>query len=194
MKKILIALVAVIVIAVGANFLFPSVNSLTDFKHINYTETFDQKESEYYVYFYQETCPLCLQFSPELVAAYNEKDVPIYVVDAAATENKAAWYDWAAHDKKYTKVIGKVENGVQVFNEGESSAKYPSNEGCTISTNKNNELVAYHKDAFNNRSPQTAEEIEISGTPALIKVKDGKLAGYGEGIDQDRALLETYGQ
>ena len=119
MKKILIALVAVIVIAVGANFLFPSVNSLTDFKHINYTETFDQKESEYYVYFYQETCPLCLQFSPELVAAYNEKDVPIYVVDAAATENKAAWYDWAAHDKKYTKVIGKVENGVQVFNEGE---------------------------------------------------------------------------
>ena len=33
MKKILIALVAVIVIAVGANFLFPSVNSLTDFKH-----------------------------------------------------------------------------------------------------------------------------------------------------------------
>ena len=39
MKKILIALVAVIVIAVGANFLFPSVNSLTDFKHINYTET-----------------------------------------------------------------------------------------------------------------------------------------------------------
>ena len=46
MKKILIALVAVIVIAVGANFLFPSVNSLTDFKHINYTETFDQKESE----------------------------------------------------------------------------------------------------------------------------------------------------
>ena len=106
MKKILIALVAVVVIAVGANFLFPSVNSLTDFKHINYTETFDQKESEYYVYFYQETCPLCLQFSPELVAAYNEKNVPIYVVDAAATENKAAWYDWAAHDKKYTKVIG----------------------------------------------------------------------------------------
>ena len=45
-----------------------------------------------------------------------------------------------------------------------------------------------------NQIIRTAEEIEISGTPALIKVKDGKLAGYGEGIDQDRALLETYGQ
>lgn len=194
MKKILIVLVAVVVVAVGANFLFPSINSITDFKHINYTETFDQKESEYYVYFYQESCSICMQFGPEVVAAHNEKNVPVYVVDAAAAENKDAWYDWDAHDEKYTKVIGKVENGVQVFNEGESSAKYPSNEGWTISTNKNNELVAYLKDAVNNRSPQNAEEIEISGTPALIKVKDGKLAGYGEGMDQDRALLETYGQ
>ena len=47
MKKILIVLVAVVAIAIGANFLFPSVNSITDFKHINYTETFNQKESEY---------------------------------------------------------------------------------------------------------------------------------------------------
>ena len=194
MKKILIALVAIVGIAVVANFLSPSVNSVTDFKHITYQETFDQKESEYYVYFYQETCPICMQFGPELVEAHNKNNVPIYVVDAAADENIDAWYDWQAHDEKYTKVIGKVENGVQVFNEGESSAKYPSNEGWTITTNNKNEIIAYLNKARNNKSPQTADEIEISGTPALIKVKDGKLAGYGEGIDEDRALLETYGQ
>lgn len=194
MKKILIALVAIVGIAVVANFLSPSVNSVTDFKHITYQETFDQKESEYYVYFYQETCPICMQFGPELVEAHNKNNVPVYVVDAAADENIDAWYDWQAHDEKYTKVIGKVENGVQVFNEGESSAKYPSNEGWTITTNNKNEIIAYLNKARNNKSPQTADEIEISGTPALIKVKDGKLAGYGEGIDEDRALLETYGQ
>lgn len=194
MKKILIALVAVIAIAVVANFLTPTVNSITEFKHITYQETFDQKEPEYYVYFYQETCPMCMQFGPELVEAHNKNNVPVYVVDAAADENVDAWYDWQAHDKEYTKVIGKVENGVQVFNEGESSAKYPSNEGWTITTNNKNEIVAYLKKAHNNTSPQTADEIEISGTPALIKVKDGKLAGYGEGIDEDRALLETYGE
>jgi len=194
MKKILIALVAIVGIAVVANFLSPSVNSVTDFKHITYQETFDQKEPEYYVYFYQETCPMCMQFGPELVAAHNENNIPVYVVDAAADENLDAWYDWQAHDKKYTKVIGKVENGVQVFNEGESSAKYPSNEGWTITTNNNNEIIAYLNKARNNKSPQTADEIEISGTPALIKVKDGKLAGYGEGVDEDRALLGTYGQ
>ncbi len=194
MKKILIALVAIVGIAVVANFLSPTVNSVTDFKHITYQETFDQKESEYYVYFYQETCPICMQFGPELVEAHNKNNVPVYVVDAAADENLDAWYDWQTHDEKYTKVIGKVENGVQVFNEGESSAKYPSNEGWTITTNNKNEIIAYLNKARNNKSPQTADEIEISGTPALIKVKDGKLAGYGEGIDEDRALLETYGQ
>lgn len=194
MKKILIALVALVVIAAGANFLFPSINSVTDLKHIKYTETFDQKDSEYYVYFYQETCSICMQFGPEVVAAHNENNVPVYVVDAAAKENSAAWYDWTAHDEEYTKVIGKVENGVQVFNEGESSAKYPTNEGWTITTNNKNEVVAYLETAQNNRSPQTADEIEISGTPALIKVKDGKLAGYGEGMDENRTLLATYGQ
>ncbi|MEE0880946.1 MAG: hypothetical protein UIL36_05015, partial [Turicibacter sp.] len=102
MKKILIALVAIVGIAVVANFLSPSVNSVTDFKHINYKETFDQKEPEYYVYFYQETCPICMQFGPELVEAHNKNNVPIYVVDAAADENIDAWYDWQAHDEKYT--------------------------------------------------------------------------------------------
>ncbi|MDE5977749.1 MAG: hypothetical protein K2G70_04715 [Turicibacter sp.] len=194
MKKILVALIAVLFIAVSVNFLFPSVNVLTDLKKISYQQTFDQKESEYYVYFYQETCPICLQFSSELIAAHNDQRIPIYIVDAAAEENLDVWYDWEAHDEEYTKIIGKVEGGVQVFNEGESLAKYPTNEGWMIYNNADNEVVAYYKNAFNNRSPQSAEEIEVSGTPALIKVKDGQFAGYGEGMEENRALLATYGQ
>ena len=194
MKKILIALVAVVIIAVGVNMFFPSVNSITDFKHINYTEAFDQKDSEYYVYFYQETCGLCQQFGPELVAAHNDENVPVYVVDMAADENLDAWYDWEAHDLDYTKVIGKMENGVEVLNDGESRALYPSNEGWTISTNQSNEIVAYNSHANNNVTPQSAQQLEISGTPTLLKVKDGQFAGYGEGITEDRALLATYGQ
>ena len=192
MKKILIGLVAVVVIAVTANFLFPSVNSLADLKRIDYRDSFSQKESEYYVYFYQESCPLCLQFSPELVAAYNDNGAPIYVVDMAADQNVGAWYDWDAHKKQYTKVIGKVENGVQVFNQGESSAKYPSNEGWVISVKDNNEIVAYNDTPMNNRLPQSAEEIQVSGTPALLKIKDGKFAGYAEGVAEARQLLGTY--
>ena len=37
--------------------------------------------------FIETFAPLCLQVCPELVAAYIEKNVPIYMVDAAATEN-----------------------------------------------------------------------------------------------------------
>lgn len=192
MKKILVGLVAVVVIAIGANILFPSVNSLTDLKKINYQEAFNQKQSEYYVYFYQESCPLCLQFSPELVTAHNENNTPIYIVDMADDSNLDAWYDWDAHNQEYTKVIGKVENGVQVFNEGESTAKYPSNEGWVISTNDKNEIVAYNDTPVNNRSPQSGEEIEVSGTPALLKIKDGKFDGYAEGVAEARQLLATY--
>ena len=43
-------------------------------------------------------------------------------------------------------------------------------------------------------TPQSAQQLEISGTPTLLKVKDGQFAGYGEGITEDRALLATYGQ
>lgn len=194
MKKILIALVAVIVVAVGVNFLFPSINSITDFKLINYKDTFNQKESEYLVYFYQETCGLCQQFGPELVAVHNQDHTPVYVVDMAADENGEAWYDWAAHDKKYLKVIGKVENGVEVLNEGESRALYLTNEGWTISTNKNNEIVAYMNKAKNNKSPQSADQLDISGTPTLIRVKDGQLAGYGEGLEEARAVMNSFGK
>ena len=194
MKKILIALVAVIVVAVGVNFLFPSINSITDFKLINYKDTSNQKESEYLVYFYQETCGLCQQFGPELVAVHNQDHTPVYVVDMAADENGEAWYDWAAHDKKYLKVIGKVENGVEVLNEGESRALYPTNEGWTISTNKNNEIVAYMNKAKNNKSPQSADQLDISGTPTLIRVKDGQLAGYGEGLEEARAVMNSFGK
>lgn len=194
MKKILIALVAIVIVAAGVNLFIPSVNSILDFKHINYTEAFNQKDSEYYVYFYQETCGLCQQFGPELVAAHNENKVPVYVVDMAADENVDAWYDWDAHDEQYTKIIGKMENGVEVFNDGESRALYPSNEGWTISTNQENQIIAYNGKAKNNKTPQSAQQIQISGTPTLLKIKDGQFAGYGEGIEEARALLATYGK
>lgn len=194
MKKILIGLVAIVVIAVGVNLFLPSVNSITDFKHIAYTDAFNQKESEYYVYFYQEKCGLCQQFGPELVSAHNENNIPVYVVDMALDENLDAWYDWDAHDRAYTKVIGKMVNGVEVLNEGESRALYPSNEGWTISTNQNDEIVAYNGNPQNNVTPQSAQQIEISGTPTLLKIKDGQFAGYAEGIDEARSLLATYGK
>lgn len=194
MKKIIIALIGIIALSVVANFLIPSISSAKDFKHINYTEAFDQKESEYFVYFYQDSCGLCQQFSPELVSHYSENKTPIYVVDLGAEENLDAWYDWEAHNEAYTKVIGRVKGEEKIYNEGESAAKYPTNEGWKIYANDKDELIAYKETAENNQAPQNAEELDVAGTPALLKIKNGEFAGYTEGLDKSRQLLATYGQ
>lgn len=189
MKKLLYILIGVVIVATAANLMIPSVNSLTDLKHINYKDAFDQKEEDYLVYFYQENCGLCQEFGPDLVQAYAAKQANVYVVDMLADENNEAWYDWAGHDEKYTKVIGEVDKGVETFYEGESREKYPPFNGWTIKQQET-KLVAILNKAQNNKAPKTGEELDISGTPTLIHIKNGELVGYGEGIDEARSVLE----
>ena len=192
MKKIIIGLISIIVLAVIANAVMPSLTSSKDLPHISYQETFSQPEEEYFVYFYQESCGLCQEFSPELVDASANHEVSIYLVDLGDEANQSAWYDWETHNNIYPKVIGTVVDGEKVFNEGESEANYPTNEGWEITTNENNEILADHKGAFNNLTPQTPEELDISGTPSLLKVKNGKFADYSEGLSASRTLLKNY--
>lgn len=192
MKKIIIGLISIVVLAVVVNFFAPSIKSTKDLPHLTYTESFSQPEEEYFVYFYQDSCGLCQQFSPELVNAVTINHVPIYVVDLGADENLDAWYDWEAHNETYPKVIGTVVEGEKIFHEGESEAKYPSNEGWNVTTNDDNEILADHPAAFNNMTPTSAEELEVSGTPALLKIKNGQLVDYVEGLDASRQLLATF--
>ena len=192
MKKIIIGLVTIIVLAVVANTLIPSISSTKDLPHISYLDAFSQEEEEYLVYFYQDSCSLCEQFSPELVQAVTKDEIPIYVVDLGDEVNTDAWYDWETHNQTYPKVIGTVVDGEKVFNEGESEAKYPSNEGWTVTTNEDDEILADHSSAFNNMSPQTAEELDVSGTPSLLRVKNGELVEYVEGLGAARELLANF--
>jgi len=198
MKKILILLVVMVVVGIGASFLIPSVNGTTDLGHINYTETFDQDHSEYYVYFYQVDCQFCKEFEPHILEAYGD-DVPIYVVDVErgkSSLNDQAWYDWDLHHKTHDVVIGEIKDGQQIFNEDESEDLYASEEGWTIGPNPDNELelIARLNRALNNKEPQTALEIEIAGTPTLIRIKEGRFAGYAEGVEEGIALLGRFGQ
>ncbi|MGL4336612.1 MAG: thioredoxin domain-containing protein [Turicibacter sp.] len=189
MKKLMYVLIGVIVVATVANLFIPSVNSLSDLKHVNYSETFDQKEDDYLVYFYMESCGLCQQFSPELIDAYTNEKLNVYVVDMENDSNIPAWYDWEAHQEKYDKVIGKVENGVEVFNEGESRDKYPAFDGWVVSVD-GTDIITEKRTAVNNKKPANASELQVSGTPAMLRVKDGEFFAYGEGIDVVRSILE----
>ena len=196
MKKVLIILIAIIVIAFGINLFLPNaVRTTGDLPKINYTETFNQDKPEYFVYFWQENCSFCKLFEPDILEAHRN-GVPIFVVDIARTNvvNLGAWYDWDAHHEEHDVVIGNVINGQHVLNEGEDEALYPAEEGWSIEVQPNGEIVAVLNRAFNNLEPQTAEEIEIAGTPSLIRIKNGQFAGFATGGEEGLELLNQFGK
>ena len=67
------------------------VRGAADLPRILYTESFDQLEDEYFVYFWNATCPACQQFESDILSAY-ERGVIIYVVDMADDQNARAWF------------------------------------------------------------------------------------------------------
>ena len=190
MKQFIYALVAVLVIAVGFNLFVPAVNSTNDLPQLTIDQVFEQPKDDYAVYFYTEDCGICKDFEPTIIHAKTKDSLPIYVVDMRESENEVAWYDWENHHNQYDKVIGRVENGKEILNEGESHDDYPAEEGFEIVT-KGNEIVAVNNKAVNNKKPTTFEELEISGTPTLIRVQEGKVIEYGEGIDQSTVILDN---
>ncbi len=190
MKNYIYALVAVVVIAVGFNLFAPQINTTKDLRHITVDNVFDQPEEDYAVYFYQDKCVICKDFEPTVVRAKTEDNLPIYVVDMAKDENVKAWYDWEGHHETYDKVIGRVENNKEILNEGESHDLYPGSEGWEI-VKKDDQIIAVNNKAVNNRLPQSADELEISGTPTLIRVTDNKVAAYGEGLQEGTVILDN---
>ena len=189
MKKLFYVIIGVVAVAMIVNFLNPSVNKVTDLPFISLTEVFNRSEGDYAVYFYQDTCSICKEFEPILIDEVTQQKTPVYVVDMKRPDNTTAWYDWEAHHEKYDIVIGKVLGNGEILNEGESRDDYPSEDGWVIKT-EGDDVIATNNKAMNNKNPQSAEELEIAGTPTLIRIIDGKVVAYGEGIDENSAILE----
>jgi len=96
MKKVIIALLGIIVVGIGVAVfldvmdLGPMVRT-AHLPRIDYTQTFEQEEEAYFVYFWQESCPACTEFEPAILEAFNDYEVPIYVVDMSDGANSSAW-------------------------------------------------------------------------------------------------------
>jgi thiol-disulfide isomerase/thioredoxin len=145
-KNLLIGLgvlIAVLVVVVNLPDSITDVRGTSDLPRIFYTESFDQSDDEYFVYFWNANCPACQQFDSDIVAAH-ERGIPIYVVDMADDRNASAWF------------------------QGEPGA--------------------------NNQQPQSASEIEVAGTPSLLRFVNGEVVGYATGIPDGNALFATFGQ
>ncbi|PKG24811.1 thioredoxin fold domain-containing protein [Niallia nealsonii] len=167
-------------------------NSIDDIEKIEAKNIFSQKgEEEYIVYFWQSTCSYCKQIEEEVLSFDKTGNIPIFIVDMRESTNAKSWYDWEGHHKKYDKVIGKVENGKEVLNKGMNIKEYTNHKEIAwgIETTEANQIIAKHNTAYGNEAPASVEEIEITGTPTMIKIKDGKVTKYAVGVNETLSLM-----
>ena len=143
LSTVLVALIMGLIVYGNLPASVIGVRGAYDLPRILYTESFDQAEDEYFVYFWNAACPACQQFDSDIVAAH-EVGIAIYVVDMANDQNANVWF--------------QGERGM------------------------------------NNQHPQSASEIEISGTPSLLHFRNGEVVGYAVGISDGNALFATFGQ
>jgi len=164
--------------------------SMEDLTKISAENTFKQKDKEYIVYFWQATCTYCKEIEKD-VLVYSASN-PIYVVDMQNEKNVEKWYDWEEHHKKYDKVIGKVESDKEILKDGINLEDFQQNKmvSWSIEINDNKEIIATHNTAYANEKPSNASELEITGTPTMLKVKDGLLVDYVVGVEESVKMLE----
>ncbi|WP_445486806.1 hypothetical protein [Niallia sp. 03133] len=166
--------------------------SIDEMGKINVQNTFTQREDEYIVYYWQATCSYCKQIEEEVIQFSNKGKIPVYIVDMQDPTNTGSWYDWEKHHKKYDKVIGKIENGKEVLNEGVSLDQFKKDRkvAWSLETTEDKQIIAKHNTPYGNLSPANGDEIEITGTPTMIKVKNGNFAEYAVGVDETVQLMK----
>ncbi|WP_067839497.1 hypothetical protein [Amphibacillus sediminis] len=196
MKKAGLITISVVVLAIIALIILTQigagkVSQTTDLKAINVSDSFDQSEKEYLVYFWQEGCIYCQQIEEDVVQFANDADLPIYLVDMQANQNHSAWYNWDAHHQQYDRVIGKVEDGEEQYFEDAETFLDDSNVNWEIIVDNQDQIIAVHQTAYPETRPSNAEAIEIAGTPTILYIQSGQVTEYAFGTEKALDLLSS---
>ena len=145
---------------------------------ITTNQMFEQREPNYYVYFYSENCSAC-NFVKDKVLNFS-KENKVYFIDYSLSHNHVGAYDWNSLREKYNKKVGYLdENEEIVFLPGESYEKYENQK------NMNGKKITYSyriigNDVYTNimtpeidySSINNVEEMVIAGVPTLFYIED----------------------
>ncbi|MGN8843130.1 hypothetical protein ACTNDN_09940 [Niallia sp. HCP3S3_B10] len=190
---IFIVIAVILIVCFAAIWLLNSnrINAIEDLTKIEASSTFNQQDEEYIVYFWQATCTYCKEIEEDVIEFSNSGDVPIYIVDMQEEKNEASWYDWEAHHKEHDKIIGKIVDGKEVWNDGINIEDFQNDKNIAwgVVANEDNQIIATHNTAYGNEAPETAKEIEITGTPTMIKIKNGIFEDYAVGVEETLDML-----
>lgn len=190
---IFIVIAVILIVCFAAIWLLNSnrINAIEDLTKIEASSTFNQQDEEYIVYFWQATCTYCKQIEEDVIEFSNSGDVPIYIVDMQEEKNESSWYGWEAHHKEHDKIIGKIVDGKEVWNDGINIEDFQNDKNIAwgVVANEDNQIIATHNTAYGNEAPETAKEIEITGTPTMIKIKNGIFEDYAVGVEETLDML-----
>lgn len=145
---------------------------------ITTNQMFEQREPNYYVYFYSENCSAC-NFVKDKVLNFS-KENKVYFIDYSLSHNHVGAYDWNSLREKYNKKVGYLdENEEIVFLPGESYEKYENQK------NMYGKKITYSyriigNDVYTNimtpeidySSINNVEEMVIAGVPTLFYIED----------------------
>ena len=70
--------------------MYPNGSPTSQLPFIRYRNVAQQTDDTYLVYFWNETCPFCTQFEPFLMDAWENHNMPIYVIDVTLAANTGA--------------------------------------------------------------------------------------------------------
>ena len=145
---------------------------------ITTNQMFEQREPNYYVYFYSENCSAC-NFVKDKVLNFS-KENKVYFIDYSLSHNHVGAYDWNSLREKYNKKVGYLDESEEiVFLPGESYEKYENQK------NMYGKKITYSyriigNDVYTNimtpeidySSINNVEEMVIAGVPTLFYIED----------------------
>ncbi|MCT2537749.1 hypothetical protein NC661_12630 [Aquibacillus koreensis] len=167
--------------------------TIQSLKQIPFQDTYNQPENAYIVYFWQSDCKYCTEIEDDVLAFVKKSSTPVYLVDMKEQANSEAWYDWEQHHQQYDVIVGEIVEGEEVIYEEVDLNSYAEDPEVhwTFLTNDSNQIIASHNTAFANDAPQQFNEIEVTGTPTMIKVTNHTFDQYVVGVEEVSTLLEV---
>lgn len=186
--------VLIILFSVAGFYNFRSQDVYAPLNDIGRKEILNQKEDDYYVYFYKQGCPYCKKIQDSFLDFAG--DHIVYIVDMDKKSNNKNKYNWEEHSELYDIEIGEVDaKGNIRYYPGESEEKYVNSEEYNIYGKKNvysikiadESYVAKNKNAeigkvyakldtpVLNYQAMDSDSIMIAGSPTLLHIKEHKI-------------------
>ncbi len=187
--------VLIILLSAAGFYNFRSQDVYSGLNGIAKKEILSQEEDDYYVYFYKQGCPYCIQVQEAFLDF--TKNHTVYVVDMDKASNVKPKYDWDKHTELYDVEIGETDARGEIhYYPGESEEKYVNSEEYNEYGKKNTYSIKVADEAYvaRNKNAQIgkvyacldtpvlnyqameADSIMIGGSPTLLHIRDHKIA------------------